>query len=219
MSRRMPEWIRDPERRWVLILAVIVMAITSIPIVYAYVRTPHGGRFGGAVFNPSDQAVYLSWMDQAREGRLLIENRYTTDPQHPRFFHLYFYVLGLIAWITHLPLTVVYHLARFVFGVWFLLLAHRFSRLFFEEAQTRKIAMLLLAVSSGLGWVVWWSFWRGGMASPVDVWQPEANTFFSLSANGLYPVSLCLMLGTFFLSLRGGAKQRPRDLIRQHPQL
>jgi putative flippase GtrA len=205
--------LRDPERRWVFILALVVMTITLIPPLFGWAITPQGARFAGSIFSPTDEMVHFAWMKQAGEGRFIIENRFTTDAQNPRLFNVYLFVLGLLARVMHIPAPIIYHIGRWVFGVWLIMLVHRFTRLFFEEEQTRKIAMVLVAVSSGVGWMMPPFMLRGIGPRSVDAWQPESNTFLSLAANGMFPVSLCLMVGVFLFSLRSGSRQTTRDLI------
>jgi len=76
-----------------------------------------------------------------------------------------------------------------------------------ESVFARKCAFWTVAFSGGLGWLIWTD--KPHPSFPVDVWQPEALTFPSLYTNGLFCVSLALMLGVvicLLLAERHGAK-------------
>jgi len=151
--------------------------------------------------------VYAAWMRQAAEGSILFDNRFTTDPQPGQTFHIYFLVLG---WLSALigPVAAA-NIARAAFSCLFVGLAAKFLRRLELDTFTSKLALTLLVLAGGIGFLVWHNFGRmivrpeSGWASgilhgglPTDVWQPEGFVFPSLLTNGLFAVSLCLLMLT-----------------------
>lgn len=186
------------ERRWALIFAAVVVFVTCIPYLYAAAIKPAGTTFGGFMYNPDDQCVYLSWVRQAAEGRFFIENKFTSEEQRPLLFNLFSLPIGWFARVAHVSLPFVLHIARVGASFGLLVLVYRFLALFLWHVQTRRIAFVLIATSSGLGWTMWQTH---GHTGPIDVWQPEAITFLSMYTNALFVVSLVLMVGTFYLAI------------------
>ncbi len=169
------------------------MALTCLPYLLVALRTPSGAMFPWVLFNTDDHAVYFSWMRQGMDGRWLIRNLFTTDRQSGAHFHAYFQLLGAAAGLLRLDLALAYHVARLLTGAGALVLVYRLAAWFTDDVFERRCALWVTALSGGIGWL----FWRDRVQTnePVDVWQPEALTFPSLYTNGLFTVSLLLMLG------------------------
>jgi hypothetical protein len=89
----------------------------------------------------------------------------------------------------------VYHLARALSGLFFLLVAYRFVARFFATVGSRRAAFLLLGFSSGLGWL----FGPLGIIT-ADLWVAEGFSFLSIFANPHFPLAMALML-LFFLPI------------------
>src|SRR5881409_3551854 len=122
-------------------------------------------------------------MRQAEQGQFFLLNLFTSDPQSGLTINLFFWILGLLGRVTHLPLALIYHLARFGFGALLLVLVYHLTAFLTEDRLTRRAAFGFTALSSGLGWVTYPSLQvRNTQRFSIDVWQPEAITFLSLYA-------------------------------------
>jgi len=195
----------SPERKewmWAAIIALAAVLISCIPYGFGYLISSPQARFTGLIYNPDDSCVYLSWMRQAADGRFFFDNRFTTEPQLGRSINLFFWVMGLAARITHLPLIAAFHLGRIVTGFILLLSFYRFQTLFVLNPFARRASLLLAAFSAGLGFLI--GFNLSGIDRPVDAWQPEAITFLNLYLNPLFCISQILMLGAFFHLIQAG---------------
>ena len=199
------------EMRTVLLMAAAVMVLTMLPYVAALHLAEPGEVFGGFIWGVDDGNVYLSWMRQASEGRLLLGNQYTTEPQNPHFCNLFLTLSGALCRVTGLPPICVFHGLRLLGGVAMLASFYWLVSLLTADYWTRWAALGLVSLGSGLGWVV---VLLDGMGlnpglRPVDVgvdWQvqPEAVTFVSLLLNPLFVVSMaliCLTLGHALIAL------------------
>jgi hypothetical protein len=148
--------------------------------------------YTGFIVNPLDGHSYLAKMRQGAEGRWLFTLPFTSEPHSGALVFLYYLFLGhLSAWLG-LPDLVVYHAARSLAGVALLLVAYHFLAKFVAGAAARRLGFVLIALSSGVGWLLA----PTGVVSP-DLWVPESNTFYSIFANPHFPLSEMLMLVVF----------------------
>jgi arabinosyltransferase C len=198
-------------RRFALIAAGVCALVSFLPYLYGLLLQPVGQAYLGYQFNTDDHMVYSAWMRQAQEGRFFFDNRFATDAQPGLTVHLYFFALGLISKAAGLALAAA--LAKAVFSGLFVWLLFLFLQRLSSNNYFVKLGLSLSVVGGGLGFLVWRQFGEnfpgsghplaGLMAGrlPTDVWQPEAYVFPSMLTNGLFMVSLCLMLGVFVTAL------------------
>ena len=179
--------------RKALLLILAVVLFTLLPYLFgAWLAL--GRKYFWINHNIDDNCVYLAWIRQAWEGRFLFENGFTSDPQRGLSTNLFFWVLGTLARWTHLPMLLLFHLARMGLGVLWLWTFWLFLKRLLPEGA-RLPALWLACVSSGLGWL----FWRDvGIIAPIDVWQVEAFTFLSLYLNPLFVVGSLLMTACLY---------------------
>lgn len=192
-------------RRFAMIVGLVAAFLALVPALIALLTTPPGGSYLGSQFNTDDQMVYAAWTRQAMEGRLLMDNRFTTDPQPSLTVNLYFFVLGTLArLIGYLPALL---LARALLAFAFVQLLSKFVLRLDLRVHASKMALALGVFGGGLGFLAWQAFGRaltGGQhlpitgllrgLAPIDVWQPEAFVFPSMLTNALFMAAFCLML-------------------------
>lgn len=218
-----PEPTADREReigKFVRWLALAIGVLVSIPYLLGLIQSPANGFYLGYQYSVDDHMVYSAWMRQAMEGRFLFDNRFAIESQPGLTVHLYFLALGWLAKVVGTSLAG--NLARVLFSVLFVFL---FARLLLKldfSIFTAKLALFLVCFGGGLGWLAWQQFGiaLGPEHSPVlsnllrgrasiDVWQPEAFVFPSMLVNGLFMVSLCLILWTLLAVLEAKDRWRP----------
>ena len=175
--------------RWVLVWAGVILAVSSLPYLIAWVATPSGYQFGGILVNPFDGNSYLAKMRQGWAGMWQFHLTYTPEAHDGAYVFLYYIGLGHIARLTGLPLILVYHMARVLAGFTLLLVVYAFLTRLIDDRHERRLAFWLVGVSAGLGWL--------GVALgafPIDLWVPEAFVFYSLVSNPHFPLTITLML-------------------------
>lgn len=192
---------RTTEYRWAIWVAIGIMALTCVPYAIGYAIAPKGYHFLGFICNMDDVCVYLSWMRQAADGHFFLRNLFTTEPQSGIGFNLLFLALGTFSRITHLPLVAVLHLARIAAGIALLLAVYGMSAIWLDDERSRRIGLLIVGLSAGIGWV-----FRTGVTdilrASVDRWQLEAITYLSLYASPLYSFPTLLMIASLYFLLR-----------------
>ena len=201
------------ELTMVVLVAVIVVAASCLPYLAGYLFTPPDRVFGGFVLDEIDSNTYLALMQQGARGQWTATLLYTPEDHPPIVLYVFYLALGhLAAWLG-LPLILVYHAARVLCGFLLLVSLYLFGALFIQSRRGRRMAFLLAAVGSGIGWLVALaaaSVAPGGV-SPIDFWLMETYVFFTLL---LFPHSalamalLMGMLGSLAVGFAGGAGPR-----------
>src|SRR4030042_4077404 len=116
-----------------IVFSSLILLLSFSPLFY-YLSLPHPGTVFPLVHNNiEDYHLYLQFMRQAYDGRWLFISRYTTENFPERFAYFPYLILGKFAAISRLDLTIVYHLARIVFGIAFIVLIYFFARYFLRS--------------------------------------------------------------------------------------
>ena len=141
----------------VLVIAVVVPLLAMIPTWYGYrVQSPPQKIFMGFRYMADDHYSYASLISQsAEEGKLFMENRFTTEPQKGRFLLLYMWLVGKISRITGWGVAGSWEFARLLAGFAFMLVAWCFSGLLFENMRKRLLAYVFVGFSGGIGWMLY----------------------------------------------------------------
>jgi hypothetical protein len=195
--------VNRTEWRWVALMTLTVLTVSSLPYLVAWAVAPEGARFTGLLVNPLDGNSYMAKMRQGLNGSWRFRLVFTPEPQKGAYLFLLHIALGHVARWTELPLIVVYHAARLLASAALLVVAYRFIAVLGGERGQRRLCLLLLGVSSGLGWLV--APMTGYLSS--DLWVPEAFVFYSILDTFHFPLAITLMLVLFM-----GLAQPGREL-------
>ena len=115
--------IARKEIRWVLLWSMLILGLTCLPYLYAYLVTPDDMQFTGLLSNPVDGNSYLAKMRQGAQGSWLFHLPYTSEDHDGAFIFTYYLLLGRLSAPLGLPLILTYHLARIVNSLILLLVA------------------------------------------------------------------------------------------------
>ncbi|MBI4631670.1 MAG: hypothetical protein HY740_08150, partial [Chloroflexi bacterium] len=189
------------EYLWVIIVATIIMALTTVPYIVGAIRSNDDWRFSGFVFGVEDGNSYLAKMQLGAHGEFLFQLSYAFE-DHPKalFFPLHILLGKLTGWIVgtddvlrlHTALILTYHLSRITFGIVLLLVIYRFLAELLPRLSQRRVAFILIAVGGGLGWLL--ILFRAP-EQPLELYSPEAFTFLDLYGLPHLSASRALMLG------------------------
>lgn len=206
--------IHSHEWRFVLLLSVVALTITSIPYLLGAALATEERVFGGFVYGVEDCYSYLAKMRQGAEGAWLFHIAYTPEPHPGTLFFPFHLLLGKVAAL--LPglennltarLVWVYHGARVVFGMGLLLTVYRFLAEFTARVAVRRMAWLMVTFGGGLGWLLvalGQTDWLGSV--PLDFILPEGFTFLVLYALPHIALARALLLWGILFLLRAWGK-------------
>ncbi len=187
--------------------AIVAGILSLVPFLYAFfiARQP-GTSYVGMQTAVDDNMVYAAWMTQAMKGSFLFDNRFAIEQQPSLFFHAWFLILGWIAKVTGIPWALA--LTRALFSGVAVWAAYQLIRRTVVHNYHQKLAVTVVTIGAGAGFLAWAQTGRLITGSsvlssltdgrlPIDVWQPEAFVFPSMLVNGLFMVSLSLILAIF----------------------
>ncbi len=202
------------EWRWVALVALVVLALTSVPYVAGWAASTPDRVFGGFVLAVEDGNSYLAKMGQGARGAWLFHDVYTPEAHDGGLFFLFYLLLGKLARLSGLSLIVTYHLARLIFGLVLLLVTYRFIAAFTSLRRVRRLAFLLVALSGGLGWLLVGlgaGNWLG--SPPLDIYLPEGYTFLTLFGFPHLAAARALLLSGLLFLLRACESGRVRPAL------
>jgi hypothetical protein len=191
-----------------------MVAVTSLPYLLNFFSTPVGYRYTWILPPyPEDSLAYQAWSQQAAHGRLLFQIKYTALPHAAFLFHPFFLVAG---WMSALPgcdIGIVLWALKAVGVALFFVTFFKYADYLGLSGFQSIAASILVGLSSGFGGLL--AFCDLAALSPVlrpaDLWVVDANTFFSLLWNPLFPYSLTLMLLAIYWLDRGTREARKSD--------
>lgn len=201
------------EFRRVLMFALLTMTLLMLPYAMAYRAQWPSWRFSGFLFGVEDGNSYLAKMRQGALGDWQFHLTYTSEPHDGAFLFLPYLVLGKIAALFGSPsasnfyavMLVVFHAARFVFGILAIVVTWRFLALFLPRGSMRWTALVLICFGGGLGWLLIIAGSGDLLGSqPVDLYLPEGYTFYLLYGLPHLCLARAMLLGGFILFFKGG---------------
>lgn len=211
------------ERRrlvWVIALASLVL---SLPYIWAALCIHPAMVYGGLLYNPDDQNVHLAWARQAAQGHFFFHDLFTTESldngECPLFSNIFCFALGILAALTHIPLVWLYQGARLGCAALALLCFYRLCALLTEDRHIRFVALLLVAFSSGAGWLQ--NVAPRLFANHIFIdrpdqpfpMMPEAFTFTSAYIFPLYIAAIALLAAIYGWTLQAQQTGRWRYAV------
>jgi hypothetical protein len=179
VPRGLGEW-RVP-----LFTGLALALVTAVPYIYGYAAQQHGQVFMGFFFLGDDANTYLAKMRQGWEGAWAWTNRYTTESSPAAYLFMFWILLGHLAAILHLPLIVVFHLARIAAAFALAGAAWLFITHFIEDSHARRFAFYFVAFGLGLGYIIQalgHPVIFGNQTDTLDWRMPELTAFYSVLA-------------------------------------
>ncbi len=187
----------------IIIISVFIILLNNLPFIYGAISEKDNLVFlGRTKINSQDTYTYVSFIEQAKQGRFLFENLFMSEPQQSSLFRPSYIIIGKLAAFFNISSIWAYHLSRLVLTIGFLITLYFFLSLFFEKSFGKILAFLIVLSSSGLGFI--FGKW---LANSTDLWVPESITFLSLSQAPHFILSIILMLWGFYFYLKGVMKE------------
>lgn len=202
------EWL------FVIVTALVVLIVTTLPYLYAYWSAPPDRQFMGVIYNVPDHMQYFSWFREFGESNLSA-NKLTPEPNEPIFFNLLWWGMARIGGVLGIGYAGMYQILRWTATILFLLLVYRMVSWFFADRLQRTTAFLLILFGAGFGWVLIlmkYTITNGELLWPLDVYVAEPNTFLSILGSPHF-VAAALYMFVFDLVLRGQAKNQLRYAV------
>lgn len=195
------------ERTHIVIIITIVILLTSIPYLYGHLNKVEGYFYNGIhSLSHGDFSVYYSYINQIRDGQILIYNNFALEESQRGIFNIFWFISGLFARITNLSASNTLFIIKILLIPPAILLFYTFIGVFFKKINDKITALWILSFSSGIG-----TFAIPFLIShietkpfdwPIDYWVPESNTFLTLYHIPHSIASLMLMISIYFLIIK-----------------
>lgn len=198
---------------WSVIL--IVLALTTLPYLYAYLSAPPGRQFMGIMVNVPDHAQYFSWYRQYLT-QDLAANILTPEPNQAIFFNLLWWLLAKVGAALGWDYAAMFQVLRGAATTAFLWLLYRMCAWFLPDLLMRRTAFLLAVLSSGFGWALIVLKYLLNLEYSLEalllIFIVEPNSFFGILATP-HLVGAALYMFAFDLMLRGEVKGQWRYAV------
>ncbi|MDD5039548.1 MAG: hypothetical protein PHY34_00170 [Patescibacteria group bacterium] len=194
------------KREWIFIavIACATIVITAAPYLYGYFTRPTGMVYTGLHhLTPGDTNVFLSMIEQVKQGHAVFLNLYTGEAQSRIFINPLWLSVGLFAKAFDMPNLLALHIARSILIAVFIFVVYLFIAYVIRHQRWRVWVLILIVFSSGLG-VFFNPFLfdpNNIEEHPTDIWVPESITFLTLYHTPHIIASLTLIVLVFLLML------------------
>lgn len=208
------------DRRWILTVIIIAIVVANLPTVVGFLAAPHGSVYTGITsIAPGDTNVYLSYLEQARQGHYIFRDLYTAEPQHANLLNPFWLLLGVFGSLLHLAPLATYLVSRVILGALLIAVIARLAAAFFAEQRWRRLAILLAVFASGVG--AWFAPFIDAAYHhtvplhlwPMDLWVSEAFTFLSLRHSPHFLAATILIIGSVGFFMRSIERRSTPDAV------
>lgn len=191
------------EKRFIVIVSLLLIVITSFNYCLGWLigENTENRYLGTNQRYREDVSVYISYIEQAKEGNILFENLYSSEPQPKLFLAPLWLVIGWLAVIFHLPSLLAFHLVRIILIPILVWLAYLFLARIFRSVHKRITAALIFFFSGGFGFFFLSRYFTSPESKPIDLWLPESNSFLTIYHSPHWLLALILILAVYQLLL------------------
>lgn len=203
------------QREWLYVGAfiLVVLALTTLPFVFAYRSAPPDQQFMGIMVNVADHAQYFSWMRESRT-QILVPNQLTPEDSAPLLFNLLWWTLGRVEALTGLDYAALFQITRWLAGAFVMAATYLFCAVVFRDRTKRWIAFLVGVLGGGVGWIWVVEKYITGQEIPLNklftLQTSEPNTFLNILAFPHFSIAAGLIAVIFALVLLGQKSQEMR---------
>ncbi|KHO46589.1 MAG: hypothetical protein QS98_C0002G0037 [archaeon GW2011_AR3] len=194
MSKAKEIFVPGNEWKTAGILTLLIVLFSVLPLIMGYAQEQPGEVFMGVPVYVTDANNHLHLALQAKEGDILLTNKFTSENVPNLFFNPYHLLLGNTARLFGMQVITVYNIYWVVLAFAFLIVLYYFISYFVQDKATRLVAFILAGISNGLGF--WWFLVRkatGYSFGSADLWLTDMNNFQSMQ-NPHFSLSLALLM-------------------------
>jgi hypothetical protein len=166
---------------WIFIVSGLILFWGSIPTWAGYQAETKELRFRGIYYDSQDYAAHIAMMEAGKQGEWAYQFRFTTESFDTAYIRIFYILLGHFSKWFGLDLEFTYHLARWFLGFIALFALYNLTRQIFQNIFWARVAFLLAALGSGLGWLQLIFNLTSSRITPIDFWLIDSYVFFSLS--------------------------------------
>ncbi|MFV9505146.1 MAG: hypothetical protein AB4911_11340 [Oscillochloridaceae bacterium umkhey_bin13] len=207
--------VRSSEWSFAALVIALVLVITALPPLFAYLTAPSDRVFTGVIFNIPDHNQYFAWMRDLSSANLA-PNRLTAEPNEPALFHLLWWTAGRVGAWFGLSVGAIFGILRVLGAAVLLVTAYAFLRVTVADLAQRRLAFVIFAFGGGLG-IVWvvvkYLLGLPDAPFPFDIYTSEPNSFFLALAFPHFAIALALVIAMIGLTFVAHQRQQLRYAV------
>ncbi|MBU1179530.1 hypothetical protein KJ885_01155 [Patescibacteria group bacterium] len=202
---------------WIKVL-IAVLILTSVARIFILIWMPEGYvPRGNNIHSMTDRYVYVSYVEQAREGAYLFEDLYTAKEESVPMLNIFWLGAGLFARFTGLSGNAALDILRILLIPFLLLAVYLLLVYFIKDIWQRKLSFLIASLGGGLGLVFLPILWlledffppQGTIRNlPIDIDAPGAFIFMTSYYSVHFIFSTFLFASIILLSLLAIQKKK-----------
>jgi hypothetical protein len=178
----LPPIDRD-ERRWVYLVTVLVILLTTVPYFLGFAAESEGWKFSGFLFGVTDGNSYLAKMLRGYAGEWFFETSYTAIEQEGVIAYLPYMMLGKLTSppAQHLQLIILYHGFRIAGLIFLVRIYEGFLTRYLKDKAIKRWALILVLLGGGVGWfplIIGRPDWLEWL--PLSFYSPETFGFLAV---------------------------------------
>lgn len=148
-------FISKKEKIFLVVLGIFLALTAALPDLYGFLNTPPDKVFTWATSRyPFDYNTYHVWVNQASQGKIMMEILYTSEPHPALFFHPVFYLIGQVNYFLKIPAELIFLILSFFANFFLLIVIYYFISHFISRVSQRIVSLVLISFSSGLSWLL-----------------------------------------------------------------
>lgn len=191
-------------------MSALIIALSCLSCVIGEINKGKDFFYTGyGIVSPSDRMVYLSQIEQARQGHFLFKNLYTSESQTGLIFSPLFLVIGIFSKLTLISPLLSYYIFRSIFAFFLLWFIYFFISKVFMETRWRYFVFIIACFIPGLSIFSLRNLGTDEIILShvgVDLVIPEATFFMSIFHSPLFVLSQILVLFVFWWIVEHFAK-------------
>lgn len=156
------------EWRWVAWSAAVLAGLAALPYAVALLRPPDGYQLARTLYYGNDLSQYLAAMGDGRSSAWLVQDHLTAEPHSPALMYTFYVLLGKLAGLLGAQPVHLFAGAMLAAAPALVFSAYAFVATFTPSVSERRLALLFVLASSGLG------IWVAALSTPAA--QAEAAT-------------------------------------------
>lgn len=202
-------WWRSGELRWAVAVSAAAVLLANIPYIAGFAVQTASTRYAGIAVAPGDNLSYLAAIGQGQRGGWSYQLPHTACSHGGLPVYLYYMMLGHVSSALSLSGEVAFHIARGLSGFTLMMISYLFVARTTPGIERRRLTFLLIAFSSGVGWLML------AFSEPLsaDLSVPESNTFLTLMDNPHFPIAQAILLLYWLLLLAPHTKRTSRSWL------
>lgn len=168
-------------KRFPFFLGLAVASVLACISLLTWTSAPPGMRWlGDTIQNPSDAAVYMSYLRQVQDGHVFLSNLFAVEP-HAARFDAFWSLLGLITrfcfgWAHYQAPLLAYEATRFVMAIVLTYAVYAAAGWVAKNEADKKLATILAFCGVGMGWLY------TVVIDALHLWTPKTSGAMDLAS-------------------------------------